>query len=147
MVIRYGCCSRSRFVPAVSVPVARSQATLPAIETSVWSHTHEYVVGPRTVHHADHRLERNQVLDGAWAIAGLLFHFAGSGALRLFVSVQKATRQFTVPNIRNEAMPPSEQHVLPRVIEDNRHGSGRQPNLVVLKPLTRRQARCPQAPA
>src|SRR5205085_927109 len=58
------------------------------------------------VHHAHHRLERDQVLHPARVIAGLLLQLPHCCLRRLFVVIDQAARQFPSPLVLYEPVPP-----------------------------------------
>jgi DNA-binding XRE family transcriptional regulator len=77
----------------------------------------------RGIHHADHRLEGDQMGEWSRAPAGLLLDLTGCRRRAVLTLVHDATRQLPAPRVADEPVPPQHQHLV--VIVE--HGGDRDP--------------------
>lgn len=92
----------------------------------------------RTVHHADHRLERQQVGHCLGPPSGLFLDLTSRRSRTILALVHDAARQLPAPLISHEPMPPQHQHPI-SIIDNRRDRHPLQPDHVMLETPTARR--------
>lgn len=86
----------------------------------------------RGVHHADHRLERDQMRECLGAPAGLLLDLPDRRGRAVFSLVHDPAGEFPPPGVINEPVAPQHQHLVV-IVEDGSDRDPLQPHHVVLE--------------